>query len=116
MGNILQVRRAFRRWRTGVHCYWCALRKISATQTSSLADDPVAELESTDRPRCDHLPLWSTSEHRCPHPAAVRVFRSHGAGENPVYKDRCMWHASSQLGPEIAAWWDEEEAKWAPTI
>lgn len=72
-------------------------------------------MENLHHPRCDYIPMWSTSEKRCRRTAAVRVFRSHGAGENPVYKERCMAHASFELGPGIAAWWDDERGGWGPT-
>lgn len=68
----------------------------------------------TGEPRCDYIPLWSCDEHRCPNPAQFKVFRSHGGGVNPVYKDRCMTHASGAFGPAIAAYWDPDTKEWRP--
>ena len=68
-----------------------------------------------EKPRCDYIPMWSNTEHRCPSDAAFRVFRSHGASINPVYKNRCISHAAGALGPAIAAYWDSEAGEWRPT-
>lgn len=68
----------------------------------------------TGTPRCDYIPMWSSSDHRCAKPALVRVLWSHGAGINPVYKDRCLAHASGEFGPHIAAYWDTESGEWKP--
>ena len=69
----------------------------------------------TDTPRCDYVPMWSNAEHRCPKSAQFKVFRSHGAGVNPVYKDRCVAHAVTALGAGVAAYWDTDREEWRPT-
>ena len=63
-------------------------------------------MEQLAVPRCDYIPMWSSLERRCPRLAVVRVFKSHGGGESPVYRERCLMHAD--LGPNIVAFWDGE--------
>ena len=65
-------------------------------------------------PQCDYHYMWSRPLRRCHRPAAVRVFRSHGGGVNPVYKERCLHHAAVDLGPRLAAFWDDEKVAWYP--
>jgi hypothetical protein len=69
----------------------------------------------TGTPRCDYIPMWSGNEHRCTNEARLRVFKRHAAGVNPVYKDRCLVHASGAFGPGIAAYWDSNLNEWRPT-
>ncbi len=70
-----------------------------------------------DTPRCDFVPIrmWIGEGDRCENPAQVKVLRSHGAGINPVYKDRCIAHAIGALGPAIAAYWDPDREEWLST-
>lgn len=54
-------------------------------------------------PICDYIPMWSTAENRCHNEALIRILKSHGRGESPVYADRCLAHARSGFGPMVAA-------------
>jgi hypothetical protein len=67
-------------------------------------------MELGTQPRCDHIAMWTSN--RCRRPAAVRVFRSHGGGVNPVYKERCLYHAANDLRPNLVAVWDETCDNW----
>jgi len=69
----------------------------------------------TERPRCDHIPQWGSSEHRCRRDAQVRVLGRHDAGITPEYRDRCLQHAVWALGPDVAGIWDEEAGMWRST-
>lgn len=84
-------------------------------RTNFALDESMEESTMNEIPRCDYIPMWSSTEHRCPNDAAFKVFRSHGAGINPVYKDRCLQHTAGAFGPAIAAYWDPDREKWRPT-
>ena len=68
-----------------------------------------------DQPRCGYVPFRSSAANQCRRPALVRVFRRHGAGEAPEYRERCLFHARLDLGPAIAAYWDAETLAWGAT-
>ena len=57
----------------------------------------------TGEPRCHHIPLGSSPEHRYTNKALVRALRRHRAGFDPEYKDRCLAHPVSAFGPVIVA-------------
>jgi hypothetical protein len=67
-----------------------------------------------EQPRCDYIPLWASVDSRCPHPASVRVLRSHNGGFDPDYRNRCLFHARRELGPSVAAVWNASEQTWLP--
>jgi hypothetical protein len=83
----------------------------SADRVRSLSNDTQeSDMEPGAKPRCQRIAMWSST--RCERPAMVRVFRSHGGGVTPVYTERCVMHAVSDLGPNLAAIWDEESRSW----
>ena len=80
--------------------------------------------ETTDQrdprtPRCDYRPRPApvrrnppVEPRTCEHPAVVRVLYCHGAGTDPKYRDRCLFHADSHLGPLVGAIWDPLASQW----
>jgi hypothetical protein len=56
--------------------------------------------------------MWSTSEHRCHYEALIRILKSHGGGESPLYTDRCLAHASDGLTPMVAAIRNPVDGEW----
>ena len=66
-----------------------------------------------DQPRCDYIPLWSTSSDGCPRRAKVLLLHRHNAG-TPVYRARCLLHASRAFGPHLAAVWEDDSDEWHP--
>jgi hypothetical protein len=66
-------------------------------------------------PRCDYLPMWSSSEHRCPREALVRILRPAPGSAEPDYRERCLGHAGLGRPVPYVVAYRHPGGDWEPT-
>lgn len=65
--------------------------------------------------RCDYIPMWSSSTHRCDNGALVRLLHRRLELPYPDYRERCLTHAGLGAHETVVIAYRDPAGQWHTT-